>query len=207
MNNHASTIAYLIIAVILLLAAAAVIFLTDSLDRPTVPAHPITAAPETIGPDQPTSWPMFHHNPALTGATPGHLPDQLTMTWKASTQGPVKASPVIDQGLVFIGSTDSHFYAFDLVTGREVWTFKTDAAIEGSACVVDHRVFVGSSDASLYCLDTQTGRPQWSYQTGGKILGSVNTGLIPDPCSDPCSTASARTVRPCFSPSGCGQRA
>ena len=38
-------------------------------------------------------------------------------------------------GLVFTGDNDGYFYAFDAMTGKELWKYQTGAPVWGSAAV------------------------------------------------------------------------
>jgi len=121
-----------------------------------------------------SNWPVFRGAPRLLGRASGALPDSLKVLWRFKTGGEVKSSPVIDDGLVFIGSNDGNIYAIDLYKGRKVWAYRTGGAVEASPCVVGGKVFVGSSDSFMYALDARTGELNWKYETGGKILGAAN---------------------------------
>jgi outer membrane protein assembly factor BamB len=90
------------------------------------------------------------------------------------TQGPVKSSPAIVGGRVFIGSNDTNVYALDLRTGHKVWSFNAGDAVESSPLILNGKVFVGSNDAHLYALDASTGLALWKFETGDKILSGPN---------------------------------
>jgi outer membrane protein assembly factor BamB len=120
------------------------------------------------------SWPMFRGGQELSGKASGTLADSMTLLWKFKTGGPIKSSPVVDDGLVFVGSADANIYAIDLEKGSRVWAYKTTDAVEATPCVAAGSVFVGSADGFLYALDARTGSLRWKYQTGGQILGAAN---------------------------------
>jgi outer membrane protein assembly factor BamB len=124
-------------------------------------------------------WPMFRGGPALLGVAPAQLPPKLNLLWSFKTQGPVKSSPAIAQGRVFVGSDDEHLYALDLRTGRKLWAFKTDGPIESSPLVLEDRVFVGSDDSALYALEVASGKLLWKYLTSDKIVGGPNWAKAP----------------------------
>jgi len=125
-------------------------------------------------------WPMFRGGQGLLGTAPGTLPDSMTLVWKFKTDGQIKSSPAIYDGLVFIGSSDANIYAINLENGRQVWAYQTGDAVEASPCVVEGSVFVGSSDNFLYALDARTGKLRWKYETSGQILGAANWTRSPD---------------------------
>ena len=124
-------------------------------------------------------WPMFRGAPALTGNAPGNLPDKLELRWSYNTGAPVKSSPAIAAGKVFIGNDAGNLFALDIQTGQPLWTFKAGDSIEATPLVLN-AVYAGSADGNLYALDLQTGKSNWVYKTDDKILGSAN--WFGDPC-------------------------
>ncbi len=126
------------------------------------------------------AWPMFRGEQRLLGRASGSLADAMTLAWKFKTGGQIKSSPVIDSGLVYVGSADANIYAIDLEKGSRVWAYKTADAVEATPCVLNGSVFVGSADGFLYALDAKSGSLKWKYQTGGEILGAANWTRSPD---------------------------
>jgi len=63
--------------------------------------------------------PSLRNNPLLKGVT---LPDRLG---SPNSRG---GAMVTKSGLVFIGGGDGYFYAFDKMTGREIWRGKVPYA-------------------------------------------------------------------------------
>jgi len=141
---------------------------------------PADRQPEVVFVEDGGSWPMFRGGQRLLGRAQGALPDSMVLVWKFKTDGAIKSSPAIDDGLVFIGSDDGNIYAIDLRTGGRVWAYKTGDAVEAVPCVVDGSVFVGSYDTFLYALDAKSGSLKWKYETGAQILGAANWTRSPD---------------------------
>jgi outer membrane protein assembly factor BamB len=52
------------------------------------------------------------------------------VAWKFQTEGPVRSSPTVTGGVVFVGSGDHRLYALDEETGSEIWRFETGGAVE-----------------------------------------------------------------------------
>ncbi|MBT6435887.1 MAG: PQQ-like beta-propeller repeat protein [Deltaproteobacteria bacterium] len=48
--------------------------------------------------------------------------------WSFQTRDRVKADPIVENGVVYVGSYDGHFYALDAKTGKAVWTFPENQA-------------------------------------------------------------------------------
>ena len=119
-----------------------------------------SATPIATGND---SWPFYGHDlqgtksnthSGLTAADSA----RLVPLWSFEVDGPVSATPVIDNGAVYVGSYDGRLYARDLITGEALWTCETGAAvpepglgidigITGSAAVVGDTVYVGDAAA------------------------------------------------------------
>ncbi|MFN3242661.1 MAG: PQQ-binding-like beta-propeller repeat protein [Planctomycetota bacterium] len=127
-----------------------------------------------LGPPPSTEWPHYRGNPQLHGVSAARLGDQPTLAWRFDTAGDILSSPVIANGLVYIGSTDNFVYAIDLKTGEQRWKFETKDMVEAPPLVVDGRVFVGSSDFFFYALDAAGGGLLWKYETQDRILGGAN---------------------------------
>jgi outer membrane protein assembly factor BamB len=97
------------------------------------------------------------------------------LKWKFKTGGPVRSSPVVTDGFVYIGSGDGRVYALDAETGKERWSFKTEGPVLSSACVAGGIVYIGSDDGNLYALDAQSGAKVWDVMVGA---GDGRTGVI-----------------------------
>jgi len=117
---------------------------------------------------------MFRGGPSLVGIAEGKLASKLALLWNFKTDGPVRSSPAVVAGVVYIGSADANLYALSLGEGAKKWAVKSGGAIESSPLVLGGKVFVGSSDNSLYAVDAASGKQVWKYQTGEKILGAPN---------------------------------
>jgi outer membrane protein assembly factor BamB len=127
-----------------------------------------------------TDWPMFRGQQRLLGIAEGNLSDKLDFFWKYKTEGQIKASPVIVDGVVFVGSSDKNIYAIDANDGQKIWSYQTDDMIEATACVIEGAVYVGSSGGFLYAIDANNGSLNWKYETHEQILGAANWILSPD---------------------------
>jgi len=117
------------------------------------------------------------------------------LIWKFSTGDVVHASPAVVNGVVYIGSWDSYFYALDADTGQEKWRFHAgedsfvhnQVGFQSSAAVVDGVVYTGCRDGHFYALDAATGRKKWDYMTNQSWVNAtpaVRDGLIYSGTSD-----------------------
>jgi outer membrane protein assembly factor BamB len=109
-----------------------------------------------------------------TGATSGIQALDLathTRKWRVSLTAPALGAPVIMDGRVFAGVSDSSVVSIDITSGSVAWTAHTDAIVATSPAVGDGKVFAVSEDASsgrarVYALDELTGKVDWTYSPG-----------------------------------------
>lgn len=77
------------------------------------------------------------------------------------TIAPTESSPLIANGLVYVGDWSGSVTALDVHTGATQWTFPTGGAVKGSAALAGGHIFIGSYDGHVYALDARTGRLVW----------------------------------------------
>ena len=72
------------------------------------------------------------------------------------------AAPTLGASTLFLGSSDSSFYALDLASGATLWSYATGGAIVGGSALGNDLVFFGSWDYKLYALTAATGAFVWA---------------------------------------------
>ena len=97
-----------------------------------------------------------------------HLPK---LQWKFTTKAPVFSTPVITDGIVYVGSLDSTLYALEMSSGKLKWKFKTGGEIRSTVCLSGEQLFLSSGDGTLYSIDRSSGKGLWTFKTKGGILG------------------------------------
>ncbi|NJL31806.1 MAG: PQQ-like beta-propeller repeat protein [Phycisphaerales bacterium] len=118
----------------------------------STPASVATLA-TTAKPAQ-ASWNIFRGDPALRGwAGAGELKLPLKLAWTFKTDGPVKSSPIVVDGKIYIGSHDGKVYALEADNGKRLWSFATGDVIEAPPLFAQGVVYIGSADGSMYALD------------------------------------------------------
>jgi outer membrane protein assembly factor BamB len=91
----------------------------------------------------------------------------MQMRWKARTGAIVHSSPVVENGIVYVASTDQSVYAFNATTGHSLWTAATGGQIASSPAVANGMVYVASGDYNLYAFGSKTGQLMWQTSLGG----------------------------------------
>lgn len=94
------------------------------------------------------------------------------LKWKAKLDGPVKGSPVMAGGIVYVGSEGNHYYAIDAETGQEVWRLPIEGGSRSSACICNGNVYFGGNDGNLYAVDAKNGEVIWKRTGKGKLTSS-----------------------------------
>lgn len=157
---------------------------------------------------------MYRGNAAHTGEYPGPgLTGRPQRAWRFDSAGELYSSPVVANGLVYVGSKSGFLFALDLktgetrwradlgdniivksspavlddriivgagyslfafdpLTGKEIWRSSTPPLSESSPSFANGKVYVASSTSSVYAFDVETGRQLWSLQTDGLIKSS-----------------------------------
>jgi eukaryotic-like serine/threonine-protein kinase len=133
---------------------------------------------------------MFRGDAAHTGIyhTRG-VPELHGVLWKFKTAGQVYSSPILADGVVFVGSTDGSLYAIEAASGRQKWKFATKGRITSTPAVHAGLVYFASYDSNLYAVDAANGELKWTFATEGEKRFSAphihglapEKELMPDP--------------------------
>lgn len=123
-------------------------------------------------------WPMWRCDPRHSAATPGELPEALSLQWtlqlpelkpawpdEPRMRFDVAYEPVIAGQTLFIASPrEDALIALDTRTAALKWRFFADGPIRFAPAVVGGRVYFGSDDGVVYCLDAENGALIWRFQ-------------------------------------------
>ena len=112
---------------------------------------------------------MFRGNLAHTGTYNSQQPPQLNrVKWKFHTNGSVISSPAVDNGTIYVGSSDHNFYAINLDSGTLKWKFKAKGRIASSPAIAASVVYFDDWDGNFYALETGTGAVKWKFRIEGE---------------------------------------
>lgn len=89
-----------------------------------------------------------------------------------------KGSPLVYQGIVYVGVTDNSTYAFDAATGHFKWGYLTDGPVVSAPAADGDLMFLGSSDTKLYALNVSGPTPVslWNFTANGPIQSTPAIG-------------------------------
>lgn len=174
-----SNIALLLILLLFVIGASIGVFSFLVL-KPMTPAQPTPVV------TTPIDSPVFgfdvqhtHFNPAEKVLGPANVA-RLVPYWTVTTGSSIKSSPVLVDGVVYVGSDDHKLYAFAAKTGTILWMVSTGDRIFSSPAVADGVVYVGSDDGKLYAFNAKTGAIVWMVSTAKAIGASpmVVNGMV-----------------------------
>lgn len=116
-------------------------------------------------------WGNFRGDTRLTGVSETKLPDRPGLLWNFNTQDGIKASPVVCDGIIVVGTVTGKLFGINS-DGTLRWKIDTENGIEAPALIVDGIVYAGNLDGTLYAIDLRTGNIRWTYQTENQIMGA-----------------------------------
>lgn len=107
-----------------------------------------------------------------SGVEPAKAPAEERLVWSFNCEEEVRSSPLIYNGILYIGAYDNNLYALDAQTGKFLWKFPAQRGICSTACAWERFVAFGSEDGSVYALNAQSGQVHWTARTGGAVRSS-----------------------------------
>ncbi len=75
---------------------------------------------------------------------------------------PFESSPLLHNGVLYVGSWDGNVHAIRARTGRRVWTYQTGNRVNTSAAYSNGRIFIANQGGTLFALNARTGKLAWS---------------------------------------------
>ena len=137
-------------------------------------------------------WPMWRYDFNRSGNSPEKLADKLYLQWQINyaPREPVWDDPlnrdmmkydrifepVVAENKLFIGFNDQDkVVAFDLETGRELWSFYADGPVRLPLAFNKGKLFFTADDGYCYCLISESGELAWKRllaPSNNKLLGN-----------------------------------
>jgi len=74
------------------------------------------------------------------------------LLWTARDVGRVVGTPIVKDGLLYVGDLGGTIHCLDAATGAEVWKHETNAAIWGSFLLAGDRLYVGNEEGLMTVL-------------------------------------------------------
>ena len=141
----------------------------------------------------PTDWSAFRLNAELNPVVASKSGELFRWTFK--TKDGISSSPTISGQTLFVAGNDRRLYAFNLRSGRQIWTFvarnqlmtaplvKNGVVVvgegDGTALEYDppHYALLGKGPSGIVGINSSTGRALWRWTVPGSAMP---TGAIVD---------------------------
>jgi outer membrane protein assembly factor BamB len=123
-------------------------------------------------------WPLVRGDAFGTGVAHSSLVDELDVLWKypAGKDAGFDATPVIADGVIYIGDSAGTFHAVKLADGKRVWTKEfADSGFAAGAAIEKGRIYVGDVNGIVRSLAANDGKENWNQ----KLEGEVYAGPTP----------------------------
>jgi outer membrane protein assembly factor BamB len=101
-------------------------------------------------------------------------PEGPAPVWTKSLGAQVWASPVAEDGVVYVGSVDGKFHALRAATGEEDWTWSGPHALYGTALVAADSLCFLDQRGDCVALDRASGKLRWRTALGTGESASGN---------------------------------
>jgi outer membrane protein assembly factor BamB len=76
-------------------------------------------------------WYAYRADSAHSGVGTGSALSTPTLLWTYSTMGPIKSSPAVVDGIVYVDAWFT-FYALNAANGIQIWNYTTGVSVESS---------------------------------------------------------------------------
>ena len=123
-------------------------------------------------------WPLVRGDVLGAGVAQTTLPDNLDVIWKyaAGKDAGFDGTPIVANGVIYIGDSAGVFHAVRLSDGGKVWT-KTfeDGGFAAGAAFEKDLIYVGDINGVARCLAAGDGKEIWNQ----KLEGEVYAGPTP----------------------------
>ncbi len=92
-----------------------------------------------------------------------------SVKWSFEAVGDLRASPVLLDNLVYIGSEDKRVYALDKYTGDLVWSLKLDDVVAASPSIDGLTLVVGTESGTVFGIHSLQGEETWRSDLGSPV--------------------------------------
>lgn len=129
------------------------------------------------------SSPAYSQNKIVFGSADGFvycLDNKGKVRWKLKTDKPVLGSPVIDNGIAYVGGSDHCFQSINISTGIPSWrSCVLEGPVVSTPLLYDSLVIFGAWDRNLYALNKHNGRLAWKWNSGSSVRNFSPASCIP----------------------------
>jgi outer membrane protein assembly factor BamB len=97
------------------------------------------------------------------------------IVWSWPTSGEIESSPVVEDGVDYLGDWAGDVYALDLHHHRMRWVYHDGCKITASVTIHGGALYLGDYCGRVIALDRSTGRLLWSGSAASPVYGTSAT--------------------------------
>lgn len=130
-------------------------------------------------------WRMDRGNPELTSLIDEPIRHTFTQRWRINVGAPIRFSPIIGYGKVFIGTDDNLVYALNPLNGEIFWKYRAGGKVSTSAAVQHLRgvsypiLWFTAEDGNIYALNAENGEFLWKLEEAETTFNSPINYRVP----------------------------
>jgi outer membrane protein assembly factor BamB len=120
-------------------------------------------------------WPLYGATEARTQAPPRiHLRPPFRIVWSRGLNRLIEFPAVVDEGVAYIGNTNSTIHAISMRSGKFDWVHRTPGGprMASSPAVFGNEIVYHTIGGWVYVLNGSNGRLLWSWDAGSPIESS-----------------------------------
>ncbi len=92
--------------------------------------------------------------------------------WTFQCEDELRGTPLVYNGVVYVGCYDHNLYALNAADGKFVWKYPTDGGVVTRPAAFEGNIYIGSQDHRLHTINARSGKVVWTYYTDGPIHSS-----------------------------------
>lgn len=121
------------------------------------------------------SWPRFMRSKNRTGYIHEQASPPLTLEWSRSIFSHTICSPVVKDGVVYVGNSAGSIYAIDCNSGDTIWKNDLAGSIDSTPAIEEGSIYVfcqDGDDAQACSYNALTGAVNWKINLKGENISS-----------------------------------
>jgi outer membrane protein assembly factor BamB len=120
-------------------------------------------------------WYLPRGNTSSQGVSFTTLAKQPRLLWEfREPTTAFEATPVLADGVAYIGDLDGGFYALRLSDGEVQWRKKFEDGFSSSPAYRNGKIIVGDYEGLVRCIEASSGETAWTFSTDAQIDGGAN---------------------------------
>ncbi|HJR53813.1 MAG TPA: PQQ-binding-like beta-propeller repeat protein, partial [Gemmatimonadota bacterium] len=113
---------------------------------------------------------MFRGGPAHLGVAETEAGTAYGgLLWKLRVGAPVRSSPVVADGIVYVGASDAKLRAIDARTGEILWAADAGAPIDAAPAVAGEIVLAATREGGFLAFARADGAVRWRVRAGKEL--------------------------------------